>query len=218
MREVALKRIKRRFSKDENLAKRFVVEAQLTGGLEHPGIVPVYGLGQLDDGSPYYAMRFVHGQSLRQAIEQFYKQTRNKRLRHESIEFRKLLQRFVSVCYTVHFAHSRGVLHRDIKPDNIMLGEYDETLVVDWGIAKVIGRKDPDSLDQGQTIDRNPHSTLNETGKGRTVGTPGYMSNEQAMGWHDVLTARSDVFSLGATMYYILTGTRLSRESRSMKF
>jgi serine/threonine protein kinase len=164
-REVALKEIQQRHANDPNSRSRFLLEAEITGGLEHPGIVPVYGLGTYADGRPYYAMRFIKGGSLRDAIRRFHSADRflrqatgddaaenpdieSDRLRIKtvtkedfiSLDFRQLLGRFIDVCNAIEYAHSRGVLHRDLKPGNIMLGKYGETLVVDWGLAKVVGR------------------------------------------------------------------------------
>ncbi len=139
-REVALKEIQERHADDPESRTRFLVEAEITGGLEHPGIVPVYGLGQYADGRPFYAMRFIRGDSLKEAIEQFHK-PEAKRLPagERALALRKLLGRFLDVCNAIAYAHSRGVLHRDLKPGNIMLGKYGETLVVDWGLAKPVG-------------------------------------------------------------------------------
>ena len=125
---------------------RFLLEAEITGGLEHPGIVPVYGLGHYADGRPFYAMRFIKGDSLKDAIERFHQADSAGRDPGErSLALRKLLGRFVDVCNAIAYAHSRGVLHRDLKPGNIMLGQYGETLVVDWGLAKVVGRPEATS-------------------------------------------------------------------------
>src|SRR5262249_28203369 len=127
--------------------QRFILEAEITGGLEHPGIVPVYGLGTYADGRPYYAMRFIRGDSLKDAIERFHKaEVAGRDAGERALEVRKLLSRFLDVCNAIAYAHSRGVLHRDLKPGNIMLGQYGETLVVDWGLAKPVGRPEEPSV------------------------------------------------------------------------
>src|SRR5204862_4646805 len=119
---------------------RFLLEAEVTGGLEHPGIVPVYGLGAYADGRPYYAMRFIRGDSLKEAIGRFHTdETLKKDPGRRSLELRKLLRRFMDVCNAIDYAHSRGVLHRDIKPGTIIVGRHGETLVVDWGLDKATG-------------------------------------------------------------------------------
>ena len=146
-----LKEIQPRFAELANQRARFVLEAEITGNLEHPGIVPVYSLGKNAEGRPYYAMRMIHGESLALAIRRFHQDfrenegsapTRSRRPSKWGIEFRQLVGRFLDVCDAIDYAHSRGVLHRDLKPANIMLGHYGETLVVDWGLAKVIGKDD----------------------------------------------------------------------------
>jgi eukaryotic-like serine/threonine-protein kinase len=203
-RPVALKEIQPEHADDPESRARFIVEAEITGGLEHPGVVPVYGLGTYADGRPFYAMRFVQGDNLQQAIKRFHAGPH----RFDSLAFRQLLRRFVDVCNAAAYAHSRGVLHRDLKPGNVMLGKYGETLVVDWGLAKVI---DPG----GHTPDRSlaeamlrPHSGggSSATVMGRALGTPGYMSPEQAAGHVDRLGPATDVYSLGATLYELLAG------------
>lgn len=208
-REVALKEIQEKYADRPDSRERFVLEAEVTGGLEHPGIVPVYGLGQYDDGRPFYAMRFIRGDSLKEAIAAFH-QPDNPNRRDpgaRQLELRKLLGRFIDVCNAIEYAHSRGVLHRDLKPGNVMLGKFGETLVVDWGLAKVVGRKDAYA---GEATLR-PSSALSSSGQtlaGSAVGTPAYMSPEQAAGRLEELGPTTDVYSLGATLYHVLTGTQ----------
>jgi serine/threonine-protein kinase len=204
-RPVALKQMQRRHADNAPSRSRFVLEAEVTGGLEHPGIVPVYGLGLYPDGRPFYAMRLIKGESLREAVARFHRAPD-----FSGAAFRQLLRRFVDVCNAVAYAHSRGVLHRDLKPANVMLGPFGETLVVDWGLAKVVGR----DRTQGNSNGANGEATLQpasassqaETVVGTALGTPAYMSPEQAAGRVGELGPASDVYSLGATLYAVLTG------------
>jgi hypothetical protein len=204
-REVALKQILDHHADDPAGRQRFLLEAEITGGLEHPGIIPVYGLGTYVDGRPYYAMRFIRGDSLKEAIEHFHADAAlQKDPGRRSLELRKLLRRFLDVCNAIDYAHSRGVLHRDIKPGNVLVGKYGETLTVDWGLAKATGRSDPSSGER--TLKPSSASGSSETLPGSAMGTPAYMSPEQARGNLDRLGPRSDVYSLGATLYCLLTG------------
>jgi tetratricopeptide (TPR) repeat protein/tRNA A-37 threonylcarbamoyl transferase component Bud32 len=209
-REVALKEIQQRHVHDGRSRARFLMEAEITGRLEHPGVVPVYGLGSRDDGRPYYAMRFIRGDSLKDAIERFHAVKDQNLLSGErSVEFRKLLGRFIDVCNAIAYAHSRGVLHRDLKPGNVMLGEFGETLVVDWGLAKILSAlpaADVNPPSDDVTLPLSFGSDRVETVSGAAVGTPAYMSPEQADGKLDQLGPATDVYGLGATLYCLLTG------------
>jgi serine/threonine protein kinase/tetratricopeptide (TPR) repeat protein len=204
-REVALKEIKEKHADNLESRARFTAEAKITGKLEHPGIVPVYGMGASVDGRPYYAMRFIHGQSLQDAIQAFHQAEGKPKRAERALELRRLLQHFLAACNAIHYAHSRGVLHRDIKPANIMLGKFGETLVVDWGLAKATGKSPSDDSQDApvypEELDSPPLTML-----GSAVGTPSFMSPEQAAGRIHELSPASDVFSLGATLYHLLTG------------
>ena len=219
-REVALKQILEKHADDPVSRQRFVAEAEITGGLEHPGVVPVYGLGTDSFGHPYYAMRFIKGDSLKEAIEAFHRRANinspsplvgegrrggaaDAPAGSRDLALRKLLRRFTDVCNAIDYAHSRGVIHRDIKPSNIIVGKHGETLVVDWGLAKSVGRADPSV---GEQTIAPSSSGSSETLPGSALGTPAYMSPEQAGGKLEQLGPRSDVYSLGATLYCLLTG------------
>ena len=206
---VALKRI-RPERLHEAARKRFLREAEITAGLQHPGIVPIYGLGQDDDG-PFYTMPLIEGQTLQEAIEEFHG---DESLRRDSgqgsLRFRELLQKFTTVCDTVAYAHDQGVIHRDLKPSNIMLGRYGETLVMDWGLAKQFGTEDADGEPEieGPSPTPSPEAL---TATGAVLGTPQYMSPEQAKGLST--GPASDVFNLGLILYAILTGTPAFEEA-----
>ena len=210
-RKVALKEIQAKHANDPVSRRRFLAEAEITGNLEHPGIVPVYGLGTYPDGRPFYAMRFIKGEDLESAIRKFHSASSAS---FTGLEFRRLLRKLIDVCHTVAYAHSRGVVHRDLKPGNVMIGPFGETLVMDWGVAKLIG-----GSEGAEIVAREQLSTASdEAGRGleaakaaatligHAVGTPAYMSPEQAAGRLDTLGPASDVYSLGATLYVILTG------------
>ena len=205
-REVALKQIQARYAADPNSRARFVLEAEATGALEHPGIVPIYGLGRRSNGQLFYAMRFIRGESLKQAISRLHEAIASGQAAAEqSLALRQILRRFMDVCNTMAYAHSRGLLHRDLKPGNIMLGPFGETLVVDWGLAKPLGKSNgaDDALPPWTP---SAAGAMDQTQAGAAVGTPHYMSPEQAAGRIDELTPASDIYSLGAVLYTVLTG------------
>jgi serine/threonine-protein kinase len=221
-REVALKRIQERRQHFPDDRARFVAEAEITGRLEHPGVVPVYGLGHDASGQPYYAMRLIQGRTLADAIDAFHGRgpgpvsaaERNRGLR-------ALLTRFIAVCNTVGYAHSKGVIHRDLKPSNVLLGDYGETLVIDWGLAR-----QADALEgAGEPCGMGGHPAGgSRTQTGSVLGTCGFMSPEQSRGDRALVGPASDVFSLGATLYALLTGraayagTRALDDARAGRF
>ncbi len=203
-REVALKQIQKKHLHKPVMRNLFEEEARVTGGLDHPGIAPVFSLGRDAANQPYYAMRYIRGESLRDAIKRIYEANEKDRdpikLDHER---RGLLQRFVAACYTVAYAHSRGVVHRDIKPANIMLGEYGDTIVVDWGLAKPLGLVPEADPSSESPIPRSGTGSAHSTTPG-VKGTPAFMSAEQARG--EPVKPPGDIYSLGATLYAIITG------------
>jgi serine/threonine protein kinase/tetratricopeptide (TPR) repeat protein len=202
-REVALKEILPAHADNAEARQRFLLEAEITGSLEHPGVVPVYGLGQYADGRPFYAMRLIRGDNLQLAIDEYHKQ---ENAPDRELRFRQLLGRFVDVCNAIDYAHNRGILHRDLKPGNIMLGKYGETLVVDWGLAKTLGSEVAPADPVEPRVRPASGSNSTQTRLGRIVGTPAYMSPEQASGRIDMLGPATDIYSLGATLYHLLVG------------
>ncbi len=203
-REVALKEIRPDKAAEADVRDRFVLEAEINGGLEHPGIVPVYSLGTYDDGRPFYAMRFVEGDSLKDAIAAYHRE--HPRPDPSAVEFRKLLGRFVDVSEAIAFAHSKGVLHRDLKPHNVMLGRYGETLLIDWGLAKATGRRAPAGPDAAGEPTLVPAFGGGHEPTVGVLGSPQYMSPEQAAGEVESLGPATDVYGLGAILFALLTG------------
>jgi WD40 repeat protein/serine/threonine protein kinase len=204
-RQVALKELQAYHAHNPVSQTRFLLEAEVTGRLEHPGIVPVYGLGRHPDGRPFYVMRFIEGETLKAAIDRHHSASAaSQGERERDLAFRRLLRCVIAACNAVAFAHSRGVVHRDLKPENIMLGRFGETLVVDWGIAKAVWEDGERAGDWSNLSSASGDSSL--TRPGSAVGTPRYMSPEQALGELDRVAPASDVYSLGATLYCLLVG------------
>jgi eukaryotic-like serine/threonine-protein kinase len=196
-REVAVKELLPELSSGahRDALARFIREARITGQLEHPNIVPVYELGTDSQGRPYYTMRVVRGRTLDEALE----------AAPGLLGRLSLLHHYAGICQAIAYAHSRGVIHRDIKPQNVMIGEFGETIVLDWGIAKVRGQAE---LGADASSQRRLRATDDaaRTAIGRVLGTPAYMSPEQAIGEVEEIDERSDVWALGAVLYRLLTG------------
>jgi tRNA A-37 threonylcarbamoyl transferase component Bud32 len=200
-RNVALKELRADRSGQPEAWARFAEEARITGQLEHPGIVPVYELVRPGGaGAGFYTMRFVGGRTLNQAIKAYHQKLASRSA--SPLDLRELLGVFVAVCNAVAYAHSRGVLHRDLKGQNVMLGDFGEVIVLDWGLAKALNQREG----AAQGVVTGADDGRAETLQGQILGTPAYMSPEQAAGRHDELTIASDVYSLGAILYEILTG------------
>jgi len=174
---------------------RFIDEAKITGQLDHPNIVPIYELGVDPQGQPFYTMKFVRGITLKKVLE----------LQAEGVEatLKKyplcaLLTVFQKACDAIAFAHSKGVIHRDLKPENIMLGDFGSVLVMDWGLAKVIG-----GAETLRTVKRHS-GNVGSTMQGSVMGTPQYMAPEQARGEVETMDQRADIYALGAILYHML--------------
>jgi serine/threonine-protein kinase len=204
-RDVALKELRPERAGQPALGARFLQEARITGQLEHPGIVPLYELARgRDDGHPFYTMRFVKGRTLSEAANAYHERRAAGQV--DPLELPALLNAFVTVCNTVAYAHSRAVIHRDLKGQNVMLGDYGEVVVLDWGLAKVVGRPEEEAGAPALTLDEAGAEGSGHTVQGQTLGTPAYMAPEQAAGRPDLIDRRTDVYGLGAILYEILTG------------
>ncbi len=199
-RMVAIKKMREGYAENQD---RFLAEAQIAGQLEHPGIVPVHDLGLDQEGHTFYVMKFVQGQTLKAAVEDYHQDTKQSHSDHK-VAWSKLLQHFLNMCQAVAYAHSRGVIHRDLKPDNVMLGPYSETLVLDWGLAKIVDQPDAPGGELAPLLTKG--RTSDETHYGSVIGAPPYMSPELAEGRAAEAGPPTDVYLLGATLYHILTG------------
>jgi hypothetical protein len=192
-RDVAIKRM-RAAAPGEQAIGRFLREASIQGRLEHPAIVPVHELGHDEDGLPFFVMKKLSGTTLGKILADPATRAR--------IGLQRILRAFVEVCLAVELAHVRGVVHRDLKPDNILLGEFGEVYILDWGVAKIIGEDDAGEFADLHSGDRGA------TRAGAAIGTPGYMAPEQAHGLPDV-DGRADIYALGCVLFEILTGEPL---------
>ena len=205
-REVAVKEIKPG-SASEEAVRRLIKEAQITGQLQHPGIVPVYEVNH--EGRPFYTMKLVKGETLSKAIREHHdaKQAGNE----DPLAERRLLSIFLNVCDAIAYAHSRGVIHRDLKPENIVLGEYGEAIVLDWGLARQVNSDDEDSAPVVVTDEARTDATQ----AGQKMGTPAYMAPEQASGRVEHMDERTDIYGLGAILFEILSGQAPHRVEKS---
>lgn len=204
-RSVAMKVIHPELMKRPQWEARFVEEAQIGAQLQHPNIVPVYELGQLDDGSHYFTMKKVEGRPFTEQIQAVHAASDSEQWREAETgeTFKGLLQTFCEVAQAIAYAHTQGVIHRDLKPDNVLIGAFGEVLVVDWGIAKVLGTA---ALPLGEVDTLRQENHHLQTRMGSVTGTPNYMAPEQARGQIDALGPHTDVYALGAILYEILDG------------
>lgn len=206
MRTVAMKLIEPAASRSD-LGVRFVEEAQITGQLDHPNIVPVYEFGTIANGQSYFTMKLVSGQTLSEVIAALHGPAAAASRHGWDEELERVLRILLKVCEAVAFAHSRGVIHRDLKPANIMIGTHGQVYVMDWGLGLLLaGRR---STAPGRAPEGSEGTIRTSVRRGRRIGVEGtlaYMAPEQALGHTDGIDARTDVFALGAVLYQVLTG------------
>ncbi len=203
-RNVAIKQMNPSALESPHAWERFHREAEITGVLEHPNVVPLYQFGtDAKSGQPFYAMRFLGKQTLTDAINEYHA-CRNEG-EDDPIGLHRMLTAFREVCQAIAYAHSRGVIHRDLKPENVALDHFGQVIVLDWGLAKLV---DDGEIATERTLRSAPDdSTIRTTMVGDIVGTPLYMSPEQAAGQLDAIDERTDVYGLGAILFAILTGS-----------
>lgn len=200
MRKVALKQLVDEASPDDASRLRFLREVQITAQLDHPHIIPVYGLEVAPDGAPAYAMKFIQGRTLGDLIEDARAAARESR-REPAGALPMRLEHFLKVCDAVEYAHAKGVMHRDLKPANVMIGPHHEIYVMDWGICRLFGQEEP-AFAAAALAD---HSGGGQTEYGAVIGTPRYMSPEQAQGRSEALGPRSDQCALGLILQELVT-------------
>ena len=205
-RRIALKRLSAQLARSSEARRQFVNEARVTAQLEHPGIVPIYDISNLDEDHSYYTMKLVRGQTLAQAIRAYH--AFHSDSDDAVVEFQKLLASFLSVCQTIEYCHSKRVLHRDLKPQNIIVGKYGETIVLDWGLARTLDdeqQTDVENDPEQSVLSSNDLLQTPQTLDGDVKGTPAFMSPEQAAGETKRVDERSDVYALGVILYNVLT-------------
>jgi WD40 repeat protein/serine/threonine protein kinase len=202
-REVALKELRKDRITSVELRERFLAEAQVNAQLNHPNIVPAFDLVQAPGGgSPFYTMQYVEGRTLTEAVRDFH--ALRKQGKAGTLELRELLTAFATLCKAVDYAHDRGVLHRDLKGLNVILGNHGEVFLLDWGMSKVMGQAD--TAAKATPVELATMDAGTETRIGDRLGTPGYMAPEQAAGRSDQIDRRTDVYGLGVILFEILTG------------
>ncbi|MEL6343509.1 MAG: bifunctional serine/threonine-protein kinase/formylglycine-generating enzyme family protein, partial [Myxococcota bacterium] len=197
-RTMAMKLLHNRLRPSRRSLARFIEEAQIAAQLAHPGVVPIYDLGQARDGRWFFTMQEVKGRTLAEVIRGLHTGVGDP-------SFRRLIDVFLRICETVAYAHVRGVIHRDLKPSNVMLSGFGRVMVLDWGLARILDDARIEVAEESVQTDRSRDDAL-KTRAGAITGTPAYMAPEQAMGRQDLIGPRTDVYALGAILYEILAG------------
>ncbi len=209
-RNVAVKRMDARLSRDPVLMTRFANEVQITAQLDHPSIIPIYGLEPQDDGTLAYSMKLIRGSTLKQRLQAARALVASGKRPPADFLLPARLDLFLQVCNAMAHAHARGVIHRDLKPDNIMVGAFSEVIVMDWGVARLVGGREP-MPENGITTDR-----AGQTQTGLVIGTPRYMSPEQSAGRHNELTGHTDQYALGLILFELVS-LRVARSGKEAR-
>jgi serine/threonine-protein kinase len=208
-RSVAMKRLLP-VSNGAGALARFVDEVRIVGKLEHPNIVPIHDVGVDDKGEYFFVMKYVEGETLEEILERL---RTGDPLAHRMYDFARRVEIFVGVLRALQYAHDRGIVHRDVKPANVMVGHFGEVLLMDWGVAKPVSARDlpPESVAPPTSLGTGDEARASSTHAGHLVGTPSYMSPEQASGRNDALDARSDLYS-ACVLFHEILGLRHRHE------
>ncbi len=206
-RKVAYKQLLPSMRKDRRLASRFFSEAQITAQLDHPNIVPVYSLDLEQGDAPAYTMKLIEGRTFREVVDETRALVRDGQELPDRLSLKSRLRAFLSVCDALAYAHDKGVIHRDLKPDNIMVGRYHQVYVMDWGLARLIGGEEPSVApdEGGVNVVAQDGGQSRKTRVGAVLGTPAYMPPEQALGLHHELDGRTDQYALGLVLQEVVT-------------
>lgn len=212
-RKVAIKLLKMEKVASPLAVERFVREAQVTAKLDHPNIIPIYSLHSESDGRASFSMKLIQGRTLSDIVRQVRDRLKEGKRPPEDLTMRRRIELFLRMCDAMSYAHDMGVIHRDLKPANVMVGEYNEVYVMDWGLAKILDDPESTGVAEGvwdaQLSEKENLDDSMKTQHGSLVGTPLYMPPEQATGQHKMVGYRSDVYSLGAILFELVTLRRL---------
>lgn len=217
LRKVAFKKILPDIAKNPKILRSFLTEAQITAQLEHPSIIPIYGLEINNDGEIAYSMKMIKGRTLANLIDEAKEQYEKYGRVDEDHSLTSLLEHFLKVCDAVHYAHMKGIIHRDLKPDNLMIGSYNEVYVMDWGVSRLAGGATESNTSEELIELLVTKEEISLAEKGRIIGTPRYMSPQQAAGKNDTLDGQSDQFSLGLILFELVTLKKAFNSTKAME-